>query len=121
MRPTLFRRFVAGLAAFAFILTLGLQGMQAAAMATMKSEMSMSLTGASDNASGNCANCDGSEKGAVMQCQTVSICAPSIAVLPMAESIAADSEPARFEPENLSFDGRAGTPELHPPKSASFH
>lgn len=120
MRPTLFRRFVAGLAAFAFILTLGLQGMQSAAMATMKSEMSMSLAGVADNASGTCANCDGPEQGAVMQCQTVSICAPSIAVLPMAESISADAEPARFEAENTSFDGRTGTPELHPPKSAAL-
>jgi hypothetical protein len=116
MRPTLFRRFAAGLAAFAFILTLGLQGMQSAAMATMKSDMSMSLGGAS----GKCANCDGSEKGAVMQCQTVSICAPSIAVLPMAESISADAEPTRFEAENTSFDGRTGTPEPHPPKSAAL-
>jgi hypothetical protein len=116
MRPTLFRRFVAGLAALAFIVTLGLQGMQSAAMATMKSEMSMSLGGAS----GNCANRDGSEKGAVMQCQTVSICAPSFAVLQMAESISADSEPARVEAENTSFDGRTGRPEPHPPKSAAL-
>lgn len=118
MRPTLFRRFVAGLAAFAFIVTLGLQGMQAVAMATMKSEMSMMAP--SDAASSVCTNGDGSGKGAAMHCQTMSICAPSVAVLPMAESISVDSEAARFEAENMSFDGRTGTPELHPPKSAAL-
>lgn len=120
MRPTLFRRFVAGLAAFAFIVTLGLQGMQAAAMATMKSEMSMSMMAPSDDGSGVCTNCDGSGRNTAMHCQTVSICTPSIAVLPIGGSISVDSHAARFEAENMSFDGRTGTPELHPPKSAAL-
>ncbi len=118
MRPTLLRRFVAGLVAFAFIVTPGVQGMRAAAMAPMKSDMPMSMTAASDTAPGTCANCDGSGKGADMQCQPV--CAPSVAVLPVAESISGLSQPARFESENMTFDGRTGTPEPHPPKSAAL-
>lgn len=116
MRPTLFRRLVAGLAAFAFILTLGLQGMQVAAMATMQSDMSMSMMAASDSAAGMCANCDGSGKGAATQCQPG--CALSLAVLPVAASISLFSQPVHIDAENVSFAGRAGTPEPHPPKSA---
>ncbi len=120
MRPTLLRRFVAGLAALALILTMGVQGMQAAAMVTMKSDMSMSMTAASEAASDKCTNCDGSEKSAITQCQTASICAPSVAVLPMTEAISVNSQPVRFGAENVIVDGRTGTPELHPPKPAAL-
>jgi len=122
MRPTLFRRLVAGLVGFAFIATLGLQGMQAAAMVTMKSDMSMSIQASaamsSDDGYSKCANCEGSGQAAAMQCQPVSICTPVVAVLPTTEPISVAGEPARFEAENVSIDGRTGTPELHPPKSA---
>jgi hypothetical protein len=115
MRPTRLHRFVAALAAFALMVTTGLQSMQAAAMVSMKSDMSMSAL--ADAAAGNRSKCDGMGKGVVTQCQTVSICVPSIAVLPIATSISTPPRPARFEAENMSFDGRTGTPELHPPKS----
>jgi hypothetical protein len=119
MRPTLLRRIAAVLAAFALIVTMGLQGMQAAAMVAMKSDMSMSTAAPSDSAAVKCANCDNAEKGTVAQCQTASICAPSIAVLPIGASISIASEPAGFEAEDVSFDGRTGMPELHPPKTAA--
>ena len=117
MRPTLLRRLVAVLAAFALIVTLGLQGMQAVAMATMKSDMSLSMIAPPDAA---CAKCGGSHKGAIMQCQPVSVCAPSIAVLPVAEAILRLAPPALFEAENMAFDGRTGRPEPHPPKTAAL-
>lgn len=114
----LFRRLVAGLAAFALIATLGLQGVQAAAMATMKSELSMSMAASPDAASGDCADCGDADKGTVMQCQPV--CAPSVAVLPASESILSFARPVQFEAETTILDGRTGTPEPHPPKSAAL-
>lgn len=119
MRPTLLRRFIAGLAALALIVTMGVQGVQAVAMAAMTSDMSMSMAAPTDTA-GKCTNCEGSEEGTVMHCQTVSMCAPSVAVLPMAAPISVQSLAMQFEAETMSFDGRTGMPELHPPKSAAL-
>ena len=62
----------------------------------------------------------GLAKGAAMHCQTVSVCAPSIAVLVMAEPILRQSSAVRFEAEAMSFEGRTGAPEPHPPKSAAL-
>ena len=118
MQPTLFRRFLSGLAAFALIVALGLQGMHGAAMAAMKSDMSMSMTAPSDSVPGMCADCESSNKRVSMQCQPV--CAPSPGVLPVAVSISCLSQPAHFEAENVMFDGGTGTPEPHPPKFAAL-
>jgi hypothetical protein len=115
MQASLMRRFVAAFAISALILTLGVQGAHAAFMATMKSEMSLSMASPSDAAFGKCANCDNSGKSAVVQCQAV--CALSVAVLPDSKPVLCVSQPARFEAENVTFDGRTGTPEPHPPKS----
>jgi hypothetical protein len=112
------RRFVAGLAAFALLLTLGLQGMQAIAMATSKGEMSMSMTPDRDASSGDCTNCDGPGKGAAIQCPPM--CVPPVAVLSMSQPIGGLSPPAPFEAANMTRDGRTGTPELHPPKPTRF-
>ncbi len=116
MRPTLFRRLVAGLAALAFMVTLGLQGMHIAAMASTKGDMAMSMTSPSGAHAGTCADCRDPGKRTVMQCDP--ICTPSAAVLPVAEPISHHSQPALFDAENLTFDGRTGTPEPHPPKPA---
>jgi len=99
---------------------MGLQGMQALATATMKSDLSMSMAPHADNTAGSCTNCDGTDQSAMTHCETVSICSPSIAVLPIAESMSIDSNGMRFEAENVSFDGRSSAPELHPPKSAAL-
>lgn len=120
MRPTIIRRTVVALMAIALIVSMGAQGMQAAAMATMGTDTPISLTAPMDNASGLCTNCEGPQKGGAMQCQTVSVCAPSIAVLAMAELILRKSTAVRFEAEAMSFEGRTGTPEPHPPKSAAL-
>lgn len=118
MRPTFMRRIVVALVALALIVSMGAQSMQAAAMMAMGAEASMPMAVPMDNPSGMCTNCEGSQKGAAMHCQSVSACTTSIAVLVMAESILCQSSAVRFEAEAMSFDGRTGTPELHPPKSA---
>jgi len=86
----------------------------------MGTDTPISLTAPMDHASGMCTNCEGSQKGAAMHCQTVSVCAPSIAVLVMAEPILRQSSAVRFEAEAMSFEGRTGAPEPHPPKSAAL-
>lgn len=106
--------------AIALIVSMGAQGMQAAAMATMGTDTPISLTAPMDDAPGMCMNCEGSKKSAAMHCHTVSICAPSIAVLAIADPILRQSSAVRFEVETMSFDGRTGTPELHPPNFAAL-
>lgn len=119
MRPMLLRRFVAGLVASAFFMTLGLQGMHAAAMApmAMSGEMHWSMVAPSDGASGVCANCDGSGKAMTTLCQPA--CASAVAVLPAVASISCVSQAAHSAAENRTREGRTGRPEPHPPKFAA--
>jgi hypothetical protein len=117
MRPRLLSRIVAALAALALLLTLGAQGMHAAAMATMSSEMSVATMKA-DAAPGGCTICDGSDKVTAAQCQPM--CAPAPAVLPLVGTVSQGFLPESFEGQNLTCAGRTGTPEPHPPKPAAL-
>lgn len=116
MRLTSLRRIVAGLAALALVLTLGWQGMHAAAMASMQTDR---VTADATDASGNgCPLCNDPGTNAAMQCQP--ICGASVAILPIAGAAASVSLPERFEAQNLICFGRTGAPEPHPPKAAGL-
>lgn len=115
MRPIFFRRIVAGLAAFALVVAMGLQSVHGIAMAAFHGNDAVAAM--TMNASvGNCGQCDSSGDSTATHCQP--ICAPSAAVLPVSEAIARMSLPAYFEVRDVTRVGRTGVPEPHPPKSA---
>ena len=115
MRPTFFRKIVAGLAAFALVVALGLQSVHGVAMAALHGNDAVAAMTMNASA-GNCGQCDSSHESTVAHCQP--ICAPSVAVLPVSEAIARMSLPAYFEVQDVTRVGRTGVPEPHPPKSA---
>lgn len=117
MRPSFLRRVIAGLAALAFVVALGLEALHALTVAASKIDES-AVTMATDASVDYCGQCGSSSDGTATDCRP--ICAPSVAVLPLGEAIERMSLPGFFETRDMTRVGRTGAPEPHPPKSTSL-